>query len=380
MTRTAALTPAPARVGIFRALVLGDLLCAVPALRALRRAWPDTLITLIGLPWAGEWAARCPHLDRFIAFPGYPGLPEHPPDVAAFPAFLQTVQEARFDLVLQMHGSGLLTNPLVSLFGGARTAGFVAPGALPLDIGCPWPTAGREVDRLLALVDRLGLPRAGEQLEFPLRAEDADALAAACPELAAAASLVCIHPGAQLPSRRWLPERFAAVADALADDGHTLVFTGTAGERALVDGIVARLRRPALNLAGRTSLFTLGALLARARLLVCNDTGVSHVAAALGTPSVVVSLGADVARWAPRDTARHTVLWQDMACRPCAHRHCPIGHGCATAMEAPQVLQAARALLAGRTAAREMVPLQPIQRVSRRQPRPPAPCSAAPPT
>jgi ADP-heptose:LPS heptosyltransferase len=81
----------------------------------------------------------------------------------------------------------------------------------------------------------------------------------------------------------------------------------------------------------------LGALIERARLLVCNDTGVSHIAAALGTPSVVVSCGADVARWAPLAAERHVVVWEPLACRPCGYSQCPVGHGCAHAIEASQV-------------------------------------------
>lgn len=325
------------RIGVFRALVLGDMLCATPALRALRQAWPRAEITLIGLPWAGTLAERLEEVDRFMAFPGHPALPEHPPDDTAWPTFLHAARAQHFDLLLQMHGSGRITNPLVAQFGARQCAGFHEPGTPAPDTRwfTAWPQQGHEIHRLLTLTDHLGVPRQGTHLSFPLRDAERRAAALVWPR-----PYACLHPGAQLASRRWLPERFAAIGDLLAAQGLDVLVTGTASEAAIVQSVVQAMRAPATPLAGRTTLWSLGALIERARLLVCNDTGVSHIAAALGTPSVVVSLGADVARWAPLDTRRHRVLWQPMACRPCAHAQCPVGHGCSTGLEVSRVAEA----------------------------------------
>lgn len=337
------------RVGVFRALMLGDMLCAVPTLRALRAAYPHARLTLIGLPWAGELASRLPEVDDFLAFPGFPGLPESAPQLQALPQFFKDAQQRCFDLLVQLHGSGELSNPIAACCGARHLAGFVTPGRY-----CPepalfaaWPRAGPEIERLQQVLDALGLPRAGSELEFPLRDADRAGLARLWPEgRAPQGGYVCVHPGAQLRSRRWPASRFAAVADRLVEQGWPVVLTGTAGERPIGDELQATMQHDCIDMIGRTSLWELGALIEGAALLVCNDTSVSHIAAALGTRSVVVSCGAEAPRWAPLDHERHQVLWQDMHCRPCAFESCPTAHECAVAVTPQQVARAALAQLA----------------------------------
>ena len=345
------------RVAVFRALMLGDLLCAVPALRALKAGLPGASVCLVGLPWARALAQRLSCIDEFIDFPGHPGLPEVACDARQWPDFLAQVQARRFDLALQMHGSGEVVNPLVSLFGARCTAGFARPGVWrpPVDeaLFCAWPDQGHEIERMLALTDHLGLPRQGMALEFPLTRQDRQDLRQAWPEMDAARPYVCVHAGAQLPSRRWDPRRFAEVADQVAASGRTVVLTGAGAEAGLVADVQACMTRPAVNLCGRTTLWTLGALIEEAEAVVCNDTGVSHVAAALRRPSVVISCGADTTRWAPLDHELHQVLAAPLPCRPCAWRECPLDkHACADAVTPAEVMQrVARCLSPGQTSA-----------------------------
>lgn len=302
----------PRRIAIFRALQLGDMLCAVPAWRALRAALPESEITLVGLPWARTLRDRYTgYLGAFREFPGWPGLPEQPPQVEQLPAFIASMQGARFDLVVQMHGSGSLTNPLVGLWGARRTAGFYREGSYrpDTDLFLPYPEHGLEVRRCLRLVEFLGLPAQGEWLEFPFYESDRQALAA----LPGSSQLrpgqyVCVHPGASVPERRWSAERFAAVARSLDAQGLRVVITGTTAEANLAAEVCRSAGVACLDLSGQTTLGALAALLADARLLVCNDTGVSHLADALDVPSVVISTGNNPERWAPVDQERHRVL------------------------------------------------------------------------
>jgi ADP-heptose:LPS heptosyltransferase len=317
--------PLPRRIVVVRALRgLGDLLCIVPAMRALRAALPEADVTLLSLPWASTFVARFDrYFDGFIEFPGYPGIPERVPPIGELPAFLAGVQARQFDLALQMHGSGIASNPFTVMLGARTNAGFFLPGQY-----CPdperflaYPSGEAEVRRHLRLMEHLGLPLQGEQMEFPLREHDRAELADVLGESAAANRIsrsaarrieagdyVCLHAGAFEPARRWPVERFAAVGDALTTRGLQVVLTGSAGEAELTAQVATCMRKPALDLAGRTSLGALAELLSRSRLLITNDTGVSHLAAALAVPSVVIFLASDPLRWAPVDRCLHRVV------------------------------------------------------------------------
>jgi ADP-heptose:LPS heptosyltransferase len=332
---------------VFRALMLGDLLCATPALRALRATAPRARIVLCGLPWTAELAARLPMVDEFLEFPGHPELPERRPEPGALDAFIAAARERRFDLALQMHGSGGIVNPLVAGLGARFTAGFSTPETAPgLDLAVPWPQDGHEIERCMALVGALGARLTGLSLEFPLTAEDR----AEAGRLRAAAGITgryaIVHPGSQLPSRRWPPERFAAVTDALAARGLPVIVTGSAAEAPLAAALCAASGRRPVDLTGRTrSVWTLGALVESAEIVVANDTGISHIAAALRTPSAIVACGSDVSRWAPFDATRHLVHWHAVPCRPCAHAVCPTAHECAAGVSPDAVIQTVDQLL-----------------------------------
>jgi ADP-heptose:LPS heptosyltransferase len=288
------------RITVVRALPgLGDLLCAVPALRALA----GNEVTYVGLAATRPLVARFgAYVDRFLAFPGWPGIPEAPVDPARIAAFLAAARRRPADLALQLHGSGVASAGFVRSLGAQRAAGYVPPGAPRPGAGwLEWVEAEPEALRPLRLLRHLGLPTAGEALELPLTPADERGAAA----LGLRRPYAIVHPGSALPDRRWPTERFAAVADGLEARGLEPVLTGTAREAGLVAAVGAAMRAPHRALAGRTTLGAFACAVRDAALVVCNDTGASHVAAAVGTPSVVVFRVTDPARWAPPDAARH---------------------------------------------------------------------------
>ena len=336
------------RIVIFRALQLGDMLCAVPALSALRRAYPNARIALAGLPWAARFVERYPHLlDELIVFPGAIGFPEQEETDAHLPAFLIALRARCFDLAIQLHGSGGVANDIVEGMGARLNAGFIKPDeAMREGVFIPWPDDLPEPARYTALMERLGIDARALDLEIPLTDDDereCDAIVDAC--AINRDKLVLVHPGAQLPSRRWPVQRFGEVARALLEAGWQVAVTGSAAEAPLTARVTGDAGAQAIDLAGRTSLGALAALVAKAKLIVCNDTGLSHVAAAMRTPSVVIASGSDTRRWAPLDQARHRVLADWPACRPCAFRECPHDHECALNVSVRSVLDVAFAHL-----------------------------------
>lgn len=305
------------RIAILRALYFGDFLCAVPAWRALRAAFPNACITLIGLSWARSLAARFPrYIDEFVEFPGYPGLPEQdfcPADVLDF---FSKMHARQFDLALQMHGSGRYVNEVISLLGARSQAGFYLPGEYCPDLRnfIPYPDTISEVHRHLSLMSALGIPLKGDDLEYPVTPAERDAFWARKEiQTLREKPYVCLHPGGRGANRRWRPDYFGRIADRLLAHDLEVVITGMQGEEAIGEAVMRSMNGVPLSLIGRTDLAEVGVLMESAALLVANDTGVSHVASALRLPSVIICTGSDPQRWGPLDRQRHRVLTSEEA-------------------------------------------------------------------
>jgi ADP-heptose:LPS heptosyltransferase len=301
------------RIAVVRALHgLGDMLCAMPAFRALRSGYPRAEISLIGLPEAEWFVQRFPaYVDELVPFPGFPGIPEAGYSPSALADFLCKAEASPYDVAIQMHGAGTVSNAFAALLGAGCTVGLYRPGQF-----CPepetffrYPETGSEIHRWLHLTERLDCPSRDDSIRFPIQDEDRAALAAN----ARLAGLepnryVLIHAGARDLLRRWPPACFAHVADGLAAKGYRIVLTGTRSERRTAETVETLMTHEAVNVAGETELGAAAALLEQAALLVTNDTGISHLAAAVGTPSVIVFLASDVDRWAPLDRHRHRLV------------------------------------------------------------------------
>lgn len=298
------------KIGVFRALKIGDLLCAMPAIQNLRTAYPSAQIVFIGLPATRNLIERYNKLfDRFIDFPGYPGLPEIPFDEVKFNRFCKDISLEAFDIILQMQGNGTIVNAMLKKCAGSSpVAGFaIDPAELAVNpLFMRYPNAGHESLRHLALMQHLGLPLVHKEMFFPLHQADFDRL----DELNLGENYICMHCGSSAAWRQWPPADFARIADYCARHAFGVVFTGTSAELGIMYEVAGLMKEQPIILAGKTDLGMAGALLKRSKGLIANCTGIAHLAAALKVKSVVISMDGEPERWGPLDTNRHkTIDW-----------------------------------------------------------------------
>ena len=351
------------RIAVLRANAVGDYLFALPALVALRHTYPEARISLLGKRWHREFLEGRPGpIDEVIELPALRGItvaPDHPPeDEAAAAQAVAALRARRFDIVLQLHGGGRHSNPFVRRLQPRLCAGLRAPDAMPLDRDIPYAVWRNERLRLLEAVQLVGAQPAELAPRLALTERDRDQLAQALP--ADAGPLAVLQPGASDARRRWPAERFAAVGDRLAAEGARVAINGSPDEAALTAEVAACMRSPALDLGGRLALGPLAALIARARLLVSNDTGPLHLAHALGTPAVgiywllnLLSAGPLVAgpqRQLLSLRTRCPVCGQENLDQRCPHDACFVDDVSVEAV-VEQALQAFRAAPAGRAPA-----------------------------
>lgn len=352
---------APARVLAVRLDQLGDVLMTTPALRAMRQAWPKAHLTLLTSPAGAALAPCLDSVDEVQATQvpwmknGQPG--DTPGEAEA--ALVERLRAGHHDAVVIFTVCTQSALPAALL---CRMAGIPARLAHcrenPYGLLTHWvPDTDQvgdhmrhEVQRQLDLVATVGAAApAARRLCLRLLPAHHRAAAAALRTagLPRRQPYLVVHPGATAPSRRWPATRFGEAADALARRaGLAVVFIGSAAEQPLIDEARSVMSRPALSLAGQVDAPALAALIAAARLLLANNSGPSHLAAATGTP--VVTLYAQTNPQHTPWSARARVLRHDVPCRHCLRSVCPEGHHrCLRELQVAQVLDAAQSLLAG---------------------------------
>lgn len=352
MTPPAAAWSAVRRVLCVRLDTLGDVLMTTPALRAVREHADGCHVTLLTSGPGAAAAALVPVIDDVIVYDA-PWLKATPPRQDPEPdiAMIKRLRREQFDaaIIFTVFSQSALPSAQLCYLAGIPLR-LAHARENPYQLLTTWvpdpePEAGirHEVERQLALVERVGFDTPNTQLALHVPADARCRVRArlASLDLVAGQPWVMMHPGATAPSRRYPPGRFAEVARMVSHDlGATVLVTGSDAERALAAEVCAAAGSCATSLAGELSLAELAALVEAAPLLITNNTGPAHMAAALGTPVVDV-----YALTNPQHTPWQVpsrVLSHDVPCRNCFRSVCPAGHNdCIRAIGAHEVARAA---------------------------------------
>lgn len=324
------------RVLAVRLDALGDLLMTTPALRALKESGPGRQITLLTSSAGAAASSLLPAVDAVLVYdPPWMKATARRPSSAPDWAFARRLRAGRFDaaVIFTVYSQSALPAALLCYLADIPLR-LAHCRENPYQLLTHWvrepePEGGirHEVRRQLDLVAQIGARTSDERLALAVPSAAERRVARLLAELGVERRRpwVVVHPGASAPARRYPAEGFAAAADALIRaHGYQVVLTGSAAERPLVERIRAELGGPAHALAGRLDLAELAALIKLAPVLVTNNTGPAHVAAAVGTPVVVL-----YALTNPQHTPWQVpsrVLFHDVPCRFCYRSICPAGH------------------------------------------------------
>lgn len=282
MNARAIVTPRP-RLLILRALGLGDFLTAVPALRALARAFPNHY-RILAMPVAlAPLAAKSGTVDEVV-------------DARPFDDLDPAVRNA--EIAVNMHGCGPQSHTMLLRTRPHRLIAY-ANDRIPETHGMPqWSAGEHETARWCRLLEESGIAADPAELDIAVSPD---------PRYQGA---IILHAGAASESRRWPSARWIELAGALRERGHRVIFTGTPGEFRRVRTIARAAGIPVhAVLAGKTDVGELAAIVAAARAIVCGDTGIAHLATAVRTPSVVLFGPTSPQNWGPPRRPYHRTIW-----------------------------------------------------------------------
>ena len=333
--------------GVKRILVrstnwVGDVVMTLPAIQALRENFPDTSITVLARPWVVPLFEDHPAVDGVMEIRNTGGYGKKIPEL------LRVVREIRkhgYDMVLLFQNA--FEAALIAYLSGIRIRiGYRTDGrGFLLTHGIDLTNEARgihQVEYYLLLLRAMGwkAPNSDPHIFVPSRYLDgARDLVGRC-GIETGDYVVGLGPGAVYgDAKRWPAERFAVIGDWAAKKWHAKVLVlGSQGEREIGDRVCEAMDSPAINLCGRTTLGEAMGVIRRCQFFVTNDSGLMHVASALGSPTVAVFGSTDPKATGPRG-ARTRIVRHDTECAPCLKRTCPTDFRCMLSIEPAKVWQ-----------------------------------------
>ncbi|MBX5477768.1 MAG: glycosyltransferase family 9 protein [Pyrinomonas methylaliphatogenes] len=311
------------RVLVVRLRSIGDAVLATPALHALRRFLPEAEIDVLLEDWVAPLFDGCTDATRVISIA---------PTSTARMLAVKSLRASNYDVAFNLHGGTTAT--LLTWASGARhRVGFASYQYARLHNHlAPHPSEIWRQDRThsaeqqLALLGWTGVPvtdRPRARLMVTQKADEALMRKLRTEGLRASQPFVLMHPAAAFESKMWAAEKFARVADGLRARGLMTIIVAAPAEEDVVRDVVARAHARIIPFT-TLSLPEVAALARRAKLFIGNDSGIAHIAAAVGTPAVVIFGSSNVAHWRPWTDAPHEVVRVEMDCAPCPGYTCAV--------------------------------------------------------
>ena len=309
------------KILLVRLRSIGDTVLATPSAFALKRFVPNATVDILVEDWVAPVLSNHPHIDNVIVM--------ERGGVMARARVARELRAANYDVVYNLHG-GTTATFLTRATGAPHRVGFKTYQYAQLhthQVPSPLLLWGQQkthsVEQQLALLGWTGVPvtdRPRTSLGI-----DPEAAEAINQRLAAAGledrKIALIHPAAAFATKQWASENFARVAEFLAERGFAPVAIAAPHESAVLEKLLAELSVPILSFDD-LSLPEVTALAARSQLFVGNDSGIAHIAAAAGTPSVVIFGSSNIAHWRPWNRAAAEVVFEEMPCQPCHGYFC----------------------------------------------------------
>lgn len=309
------------KILLVRLRSIGDTVLATPSAFALKRFLPNIQVDILVEDWVAPLLNNHPHIDNVIVLEGRGFM--------ARARVARELRSANYDVVYNLHG-GTTATFLTRATGAPHRVGFrtyqyaqlhthTAPSPLLL-----WgQQKTHSVEQQLALLGWTGVPVTDRpRTQLGIDPEAAEAINQRLTTVGLAdRKIALIHPAAAFATKQWATENFAHVAEFIAQRGLAPVAIVAPHESAVLERLLAELSIDILSFDD-LSLPEVTALAARSQLFVGNDSGIAHIAAAVGTPSVVIFGSSNIAHWRPWNRAAAEVVFEEMPCQPCHGYFC----------------------------------------------------------
>ena len=308
------------KIAVLRCGALGDFVVTLPAFKAIREAYPEAEIVLLGKPWHKKFlvSGRTP-IDRVTVVPVKKGIREENNEMEneeAIELFYEAMQDEQFDIAINFQGNGVSANPFIKKLNARFTVGLTSENAERLDRDINFYYYQNETIRFIEVAKLIGADTFDLEPEIKIFEKDEEEVTGVIEAINK--PFVVLQPCAVDIRRMWPVENYAPLADVLKQKNFEVVFTGSAEDRNVVEEIIASMRYTAFNTCGEISLGGLTALLSKAALVVGADTGPLHLARAVNTPTVGIYWAPNLINWGPvTRSIHHPVVSWEMKCPYC---------------------------------------------------------------